>query len=92
MKEFIDAKEVKLKKEKVNYLTVENFITKFNRAINIGKEEGDGSSHLNSGLENIPILNDAEFDIVVGKAHLKGWKLTRSDDNYQTTTYKMEKI
>jgi len=92
MKEFIDAKNVKLKKEKVNYETVDDFITQFNGIISMGAESGDGSFHLNNGIDKIPTLNDSEFEFAEKQANEKGWRLTRFDDNYQSITYKMVKI
>lgn len=92
MKEFIDARNVKLKKEKVNYETIDKFITYFNGIISAGAESGDGSFYLNNGIDKIPTLNDSEFEYAVKQALEKGWRLTRYDDNYTSTTYKMVKV
>lgn len=94
MKEFIQAKNAKLPKEKVDEKKVDRFIECFNKAIaKADPEETDGNTYyLNDGLDKIPTLNDAEFQTAANKAKKAGWKLTQADDNYQSTTYTMIKL
>ena len=92
MTNFVKAETVKTKLEKIDSDKVEKFINKFNAVIKKGDEEnGDGSFSLNNGLDKIPTLNSNEFDYAVGLALQQGWILTQFDDNYQTTSYKMQK-
>jgi hypothetical protein len=84
MKKFIKADLVAYP-EQVNTEKIDKFIDKFNTNLSRGKFT------LNDGLDNIPHLNDNEFGVAVNMAKEEGWILTRFDDNYNTTSYKMEK-
>lgn len=84
MEKFINASSVVIKWEK-DLNKIDMFISKFNNAILQDKFT------LNDGLDNIPSLNDTEFCIAEKMAKEEGWVLTRYADNYNTTSYKMEK-
>lgn len=94
MKTFVKASEIKMRKEKIDKYRVDKFIEKFNRSIihDSECESGDSSFTINDLLDKVPTLNDNEFECAVELAKEQGWKLTRSDDNYQSVTYKMQKI
>lgn len=92
MKTFIKASKVKLKKEKINKGNITAFIDGFNAYIEKGDKAGEGVFRLNNGLNDIPTLNNTEFDYVMRMAEAQGWELTQSPDNYNSTTYKMKKI
>lgn len=64
---------------------IEAFIMIFNSAICSGKFS------LNNALDEIPHLTDSEFAIAKNLAHEQGWLLSQQPDNYNTTTYKIEK-
>lgn len=84
MEKFINASSVEGKGEK-DLNKINMFISKFNNAI------VKGTFTLNNGLDGIPSLNDYEFDIAKKMAKEEGWILTKFNDNYNTTSYKMEK-
>lgn len=90
MENFIKPKDVKKIKEKLDSSKCDLFIKKFNLKLN-GKNntDGNGAIHLNNALDDVPTLNDNEFDYCVGLAMQQGWILSRYDDNYQTTSYKI---
>ena len=50
----------------------------------------DGERTINTGLGKFSSLNDAEFEKAVYDAQGAGWILTRFEDNYQSTSYKIE--
>lgn len=87
MEKFINASsdEVNGGKGEKDLNKINTFISKFNKAI------VEGRFTLNNGLDSIPSLNDTEFGIAEKMAKEEGWILTRFDDNYNTTSYKMEK-
>ncbi|MBK7362690.1 MAG: hypothetical protein IPJ01_10380 [Micavibrio sp.] len=86
MEKFINASSVEANAKGEKDLNKMNiFISKFNNAIQ------EGTFTLNDGLDSIPSLNDTEFSIVEKMAKEEGWTLTRFDDNYNTTSYKIEK-
>lgn len=92
-KTFLAASEVQTKLDGCDYKKIEKFIDFFNCAFK--KEEfqnGDGSFSTNDGLSNIPLLNGIEYEIAKEMARKQGWRLIWFADNYNTTTYKMEKI
>ena len=66
---------------------MELFIGYMNAAIEKGK-----SLYLNTVLDGIPRLNDAEFKLVSKQAYENGWILTIIDDKYQTETYKLKVV
>lgn len=78
MKDFIKVKKVKkvISQEKLN-----KFASAFNKKLR------KGSMSANTGLDDIPSLNEDEFVEAQVKALKAGYRLTQSDDNYQTTTY-----
>ena len=90
MQNFIKA-ETTIQKEAITLKKIGKFIAKFNSCIKKGEETGDGAFHLNDGLDNIPTLNDSEFNYCIQLALLQGWILTQFNDNYQSITYKMKK-
>ena len=87
MKSFISAKEYKKVKEKPNIEKMDLFIEMMSQEIERGK-----SLSLNTALDNIPQLNDVEFDLVSKQAYKDGWKLEKIEDNYNTLTYNLERI
>ena len=86
MTTFISASEVLPKSEKRRPEKIEAFISAFNKAIK------KGEFAVNESLDKLPILNNKEFFYCVEQARLQGWKLTRFDDNYQTLSYKVDKL
>jgi hypothetical protein len=91
MERFKNASVIKHKKESKDLDKVNLFISQFNKHLTSRNEHGDGSFHVNSYLDKIPILNDSEFALVVKYADMKGWTLTQYDDNYQSKGYKLVK-
>lgn len=90
MENFIKPKDVKKIKEKLDSDKCYLFIKKFNSKINNEKHhDGLGAIHLNNALDDIPTLNDNEFDYCVGLAMQQGWILSRYNDNYQTISYEI---
>lgn len=90
MEKFIKAKAVKQKSE-FNQVVVDKFIRKFNAHIKLNQSDSD-NFHMNNGLDNIPTLNQKEFDFARDEAIKSGWELTKYNDNYNTTSYRMKKI
>lgn len=88
---FIDANSV-MSKKNVNEKKVEKFIDEFNLYIVKQSQFGALTFSLNDGLSPIPSLNTDEFNVCVEMAKLKGWELTQHEDNYHTTSYKMQKL
>lgn len=81
---FIKPKKASVKR--ANKLKVEKFISMFNKAI---------AKHkfcLNTGLDHIPYLGEAEFELAKNQAKKNGYILTHFEDNYQTDSYKLEAI
>ena len=62
------------------------FIVAFNKAID------KGENYINSSLDKVGHLSDSEFASAKIMAKQQGWKLTQFDDNYQTTSYKIEAL
>lgn len=94
MKTFTHASSVKTNKERTDLNKLEKFIELFNSIFNkkTMNENEDGSYSLNTGLSQIPQLNNSEFAHAKALAKQQGWTLAQFEDNYQTTTYKMQKI
>lgn len=88
---FIDANSVP-STNNVNELKVQLFINVFNDYI--AKQSRFGATYfsLNDAIDAIPMLNKHEFEVCVEMAKSKGWELTQFDDNYDTTSYKMQKV
>jgi hypothetical protein len=78
MKKFESAKKAKkvISQKKLN-----QFSSAFNKKIRKGELTA------NTGLDGIPFLNDDEFVEAQVVALKSGYRLTQSEDNYQTTTY-----
>ena len=69
MRNFIDAKLVKTKKEKVDKDKIDNFIVIFNDILNDpDNENGDESFSANTTLDDLPLLNEIEFTEVKQRA------------------------
>jgi len=85
MEQFISPNSVKVK-VKVDRKNINDFIILFNKKISQKKD------CLNSAEKNVPALNDTEFKCVNRQAEKIGYKITKFNDNYQTKTYKLEKI
>ena len=83
---FTKSSEVKVGDEAIDEYNVGDFIRIFNHSIKHKRFS------LNNGLDKIPTLNDNEFKLAQKIAKEDGWCLTRIDDNYNTTSYKIEKI
>lgn len=94
MKTFTHASSVKISKEKIDLNKVEKFIDMFNKIFMKKSihENGDGSFSMNTGLTKIPYLNFLEVEHAKALAKHQGWNLSQHEDNYQTTTYRMQKI
>ena len=88
---FINAKKVKSRKEKIDAKKVEKFISVFNSAIKTIYEEDYGVS-LNTGFDKIPMLNYTEFEHAAKLTRKEGWLLTQHEDNYQTISYVLKKL
>jgi hypothetical protein len=68
-----------------NKSKVDRFIKRFNEEIKNGKFS------LNDGLDrDVEDLNDAERALAIDQAWNNGYILTIFEDNYNTTTYKLE--
>lgn len=91
METFLIASSVNKKREKIDRKRVETVIKRFNREIKKGEEDGC-PFYLNTGLDNVPLLNREEFKMAKKMAMKQGWDLSMSDDNYQTTSYKLTKL
>ncbi len=91
---FLEATVVKSKHTRTSKNKVLLLIKQFNILLKnpFKYENEDGSFHLNTGIDNIQELNPIEMDHAVELAKAKGWVLTQSDDNYDTVTYKLDKI
>ncbi len=85
MKNFIQPSQKK-KKSDIDLHKIDTFISRFNTAISKNEFE------LNTGLDRIPFLSDAEFKAAHAQAVKNGYNLQITDDNYQTVTYKLVKI
>ncbi len=83
---FINSSEIKTGEEKINQEKLGDFVEIFNESIKIGKFT------LNNALDEIPTLNESEFELAKKIAKEDGWNLTQFDDNCNTTSYKVEKI
>jgi len=83
MEKITTAKKAKVIIERARLHVIDEFIVAFNKKIDKGER------HLNTGLDRITELNDTEFARVVCKLVRAGWKLTRYEDNYQSTTYQI---
>jgi hypothetical protein len=95
MKTFVNASKVKPKKNSIDPEKLDFFIDKFNKYIKKGGFYKDKSSdvfHLNNSLDKVPTLNKTEFERAKKLAQKQGWELTQDNDNYQTITYRMEKM
>jgi hypothetical protein len=79
---FISASEY-TRCHKINPENIELFVDTFNEAIRAGELT------LNTGLDQIPILNDKEFIKVFRDASDEGWILTWTADDHNTVTYRM---
>lgn len=89
---FINSKNILPPEETINEQTVEKFINMFNDTITKGEEIGPKCTiHLNDGLDEIPTLNEKEFNLAKSMAQREGWILTKFSDNYQSTTYVLTK-
>lgn len=88
MKTFINANSYISAKDDIRESMINHFIELFNHAI----KNSFNKISLNNGLSDVGVLNDKEFEYCVAEAEKQGWKLTRFEDNYQTITYKLEKI
>lgn len=73
-------------KQRVDQYTVDIFIDRFNQLIE------KHQFRANTGLDNIPTLNENEFSLVKSKALKMGYDLTQFEDNYNTITYKLVHI
>ena len=73
-------------KQRVDQDNVDAFINKFNELIEKHRFTA------NTGLDDIPTLNENEFSLVKSKAHKMGYDLTRFEDNYNSITYKLVHI
>lgn len=73
-------------KGKVRKQVVEDFIEAMRKALK--RHE----TSINSSLDNFEDLNLAEFDKVQEMVNKQGWKLTKADDNYQSTMYSLIKL
>jgi hypothetical protein len=87
---FLKAKTLKNRKEKMDIEKVNKFISKFNTKIQ-SRDYDEESYLMNNIIDKIPTLNITEFDYSRGLAMQQGWILSQFDDNYQTITYKMKK-
>jgi hypothetical protein len=94
MTTFIKADSVKTTKEKINEGRVNDFIEAFNNYIKRGRRTKRVSDNfsLNNILDDLPMINNSEFECAVKLANEAGWVLTKYSDNYQTTSFKMSKI
>ena len=86
MKTFINAKDVKVGKEKIDQDKIDKFIERFNEIILKGDDVGESFS-MNDALHNIDALNDKEFEFVVKEAKKQGWNLHQHNDSYDSVTY-----
>lgn len=95
MKSFINSSTLKKRKEKISKIVVDEFIEKFNAFIKKGgsfPKQNSERFYMNNGLDKIPTLNESEFLLAVRLALKSGWILTQQPDNYQTTSYTMQKM
>lgn len=79
-------KQPKIKKGIPDKEKVDFFIGVFNSAI----EKNIFS--LNTGLSAIPLLSQDDFNLAKKQARINGYELSKFDDNYNTTTYKLTYI
>ena len=87
MENFIRASETKDKTEMIDDNRIDRFISVTNKLL----EKGHRS--FNTGLiANLPYLTDNEFEVIVKKALQAGWRIKQVEDNYNTVSYKFEKI
>ena len=83
MKDFIQYIPAR---QKVDQHNLDLFIEKFNKKI----RRGDFS--INDTLDNLPNINDTEFERLQKQALKNGYLLTKGDDNYQSTSYQLNPL
>ena len=88
MKDFIVSS--KLKKLNTSSTKIDLVIEKFNQKIQ--KDEDGGSYSLNTILDDIPYLNEAETEKITKQALKMNYKFKASNDNYQSVMYSIKKI
>lgn len=81
--------------DNISHKKLDKFADHFNASISTTKPEavtaeGKLGFRLNTGLDGIPALTDAELIIAQATARANGYILTEADDNYDTTTYTMQ--
>tara|TARA_R110000772_G_scaffold17946_3_gene50134 strand:+ start:222706 stop:223020 length:315 start_codon:yes stop_codon:yes gene_type:complete len=98
MKSFVNSRILKDKIPKINQDKCDTFIDIFNQVVEDETKYKD-VFHLNTITDGIsmkplgntiPLLNDGEFHECVRLAEEEGWTLSRSPDNYQSTTYTLK--
>lgn len=81
--------------DNIDHEKLDKFADHFNVCISTTKPEavtaeGKLGFRLNTGLDGVPTLTDAELIIAKATARSNGYLLTEADDNYDTTTYTMQ--
>lgn len=84
MEKFINVKDVP--KNKVKISDIDAFIKQMNKGIR------QGVFSMNNALDNFKTLSDEEYQIAFDKAFEAGWMLTRFEDNYNSTTYRISPL